>query len=135
MMASDSSIVHMGRTGFSLHVDSRPGLVFTLLDWPSQTTRSTITLPYPRAGYGGVILSISPQARYAAALLYSGQSETGYELFALAPSLQHIGGLPYIYGEEDGTPMQFSPDEALVAVAIEENSIWWADPQDEARDW
>jgi len=82
-----------------------------------------------------VVLSISRQGRYAAALLYSGQSEIGYELFALAPSLQHIAGLPYMCGESDLTPVQFSPDEALVAVAIEENPIWWADPEDDAADW
>jgi hypothetical protein len=82
-----------------------------------------------------VVLSISWQAHYAAALLYSGQSEIGYELFSLVPSLRHIAGLSYMRGESDLTPMQFSPDEALVAVAIEENPLWWADPEDETADW
>lgn len=134
-MATDSSIAHVGRTGFRLDANYRPGLVFTLCEWPTKTVRSTITLPYPSAGYGGAVLSISHQARYAAALLYSGQSEIGYELFALTPSLRHIAGLPYMGGESDLTPMQFSPDEALVAVAIEENPLWWTDPEDEGADW
>jgi hypothetical protein len=134
-MATDSSAVHVGRTEFRLDVDYRSGLVFTLLDWPGETMRSTVALPYPRRGYGGAVLSISRQARYAAALLYSGQSEVGYELFSLAPSLKHIAGLPYMRGESDLTAMPFSPDESLVAVAVEENCFWWADPEDEALDW
>jgi hypothetical protein len=134
-MATDSNAVHVRRTGFRLDVDYRSGLVFALLDWPAETIRSTVALPYPSAGYGGVVLSISRQARYGAALLYSGQSEIGYELFSLAPSLKHIAGLPYMCGETDLTAMQFSPDESLVAVAVEEHSLWWTDPEDEAADW
>jgi hypothetical protein len=130
-MVTNSNTVHAARTGFRLDADYRSGLVFTLLDWPAETIRSTVTLPCPRRGYGGVRLSISRQARYAAALLYSGQSEVGYELFSLAPSLKHIGGLPYMHGESDLTAMPFSPDESLVAVAVEENCFWWADPENE----
>jgi hypothetical protein len=134
MMATDSCTAHVGQTCFRLDANCRSGLVFSLCEWPTQAVRSAITLPYPSAGYGGVVLSISRHARYAAALLYSGQSETGYELFALSPSLQHIAGLPYMSGESDLTPIQFSPDDALAAVAIEENPLWWADPDDEAAD-
>jgi hypothetical protein len=135
MMATDSNTVHVARTGFRLDVDYRSGLVFTLLEWPTETICSTVTLPYPSSGYGGVVLSISRQAHYAAALLYSGQSEIGYELFSLIPSLKHIAGLSYMRGESDLTAMPFSPDESLVAVALEENCLWWTDPEDEAADW
>src|SRR5690349_3233306 len=115
MMATDPSIAHVGQTGFRLDADYHSGLVFTLFEWPTEAVRSTISLPYPSRGYGGTVLSISRQARYAAALLYSGQSEVGYELFALAPRLRHVASFPYMCGESDLTPMQFSPDGELVA--------------------
>jgi len=31
--------------------------------------------------------------------------------------------------------MAFSPDESLVALALLEENIWWADPDDDDRDW
>jgi hypothetical protein len=134
-MATETDTVHLGQTGFRLDVDSRSGPVFKLLDWPADTIRSTITLAYPSAGCGGVVLSISRQARYAAAILYSGQSEIGYQLFSLTPSLKHLACFPFMSGESDLTAMQFSPDESLVAIAVEERSLWWTDPSDESADW
>lgn len=135
MMPTNSSTGHVGQTGFRVDVDYQLGITFNLLEWPSKTVRSTIALPYPDNGYGGAVVSISPQARYAAAVLYSGQGETGYELFTLAPNLHHFASFPFVCGEWDLTPMPFSPDERLVALAVEERPLWWSDPDDEDADW
>lgn len=135
MMENESTIARLGNTGFSVHANHQIDLVFTLCELPTETVRSTMTLPHPSHGFGGAVLSISRQSRYAAALLYSGQSQTGYELFALTPHLQHIASFPYISAESDLTPMPFSPDETMVAVAVEDNGMWWAEPEDDAADW
>jgi hypothetical protein len=134
-MTMDADIVHDGPTAFSIRADGTSGLTFAHLDGQTERIHSELTLPYPSAGYGGSVLSISPQANYAAAVLYSGQSEVGYELFSLTPTLQHIGGMPYVCGESDLTPIQFSTDERLAAIAIEEGCLWWVDPEDEDADW
>jgi hypothetical protein len=76
----------------------------------------TIALPYPRAGYGGHELVVSPDESLLAVYLFSGQSEQGWELFALAPELRHLGGLPYARGEGDAP--QFSPDGAWLAMLV-----------------
>jgi hypothetical protein len=133
-MESEVEIVHVGRTAFAISAEPGRGLTFRQLHWPTQSIEAEIVLPYPRRGLGGAVLSISPREKFAAAVVYSGQSETGYELFALAPSLKHIASFPYVGAEWDLTPMQFSADERLVAVAIEENGFWWVDRDDEA-DW
>ncbi|MGE5184410.1 MAG: hypothetical protein ACM31C_20210 [Acidobacteriota bacterium] len=70
------------------------------------------TLPYPRHGYGGHALVVSPDERYLALHLYSGQSEEGWELFEL-PSLRHLASLPYFHGE--GTGCRFSPGARWLA--------------------
>jgi hypothetical protein len=131
------STVHAGDIAFRATASADatpPALVFESLAWPSLSARSRVALQYPRAGYGGAELSISASGRYAAAMLYSGQSETGYEVFALAPALRHLGGLAYVPGECDLTPPSFSPDERLVALAVERN-YWWVDPNDPEPDW
>jgi hypothetical protein len=125
---SEDGFAHQGQIAFRVAVSPRPsiGLVFESLTWPSLSGRSSLQLPYPNAGYAGSAASISPQARYAAVMLYSGQSEIGYELFALDPVFQHLAGMPYIAGECDLTAPAFSPDERLVALAVEHCS-WWFD--------
>lgn len=67
-----------------------------------------LALPYPNAGIGGQELVISPDERYAAMFVYSGQSEQGYELFALEPMLRHVRSVGYFEGEGDAP--RFSPD-------------------------
>lgn len=75
-----------------------------------------VDLPFPSAGYGGGELVVSPDQRHAALFVFSGQSEVGYELFALTPQLRHLGGLPYVHGEGDA-PV-FSPDGTWLAMVI-----------------
>lgn len=77
-------------------------------------------LPFPKAGYGGHELLLSPDEAWLALWLYSGQSEVGYELFELRPALRHIASLPYVFGEGEG-PV-FSADARLFALA------WAIDP-------
>jgi hypothetical protein len=110
-------------------------LVVERRDWPSLDTTSAASLPRPSAGVGGFVVAVSPKSRYLAVLLYSGQSEQGYELFALSPEVTHVGGMAYVFGMSDLSPMTFSPDESLVAMALLEEQIWWADPADDDRDW
>lgn len=131
-MTTDSNIAYHRNSAFSIRIDG--GLTFGHLEWPSRTLLSEVALPFPSAGYGGAVLSISHHANFAAALLYSGQTEVGYELFALSPTLQHVGGMPYLFGECDFTPVQFSPDEALAAFASEK-PFWWGDPNEADTDW
>jgi hypothetical protein len=123
---SDGGFTHQGEIAFRVSVAHHPAmaLVFESLAWPSLSRRSSLQLPYPNAGYGGSAVSISPRARYAAAMLYSGQSEVGYELFALNPAIQRLAGIHYFPGECDLTAPTFSPDERFVALAVEHRS-WW----------
>jgi hypothetical protein len=129
MTESDSGdgFTHEGDVAFRIRVAGPPpALVFESLTWPSLSTRSSVRLAYPNAGYGGSAASISPRALYAAAMLYSGQSEVGYELFALDPAIQRLAGMPYVPGECDLTAPAFSPDERFAALAVEHSS-WWFD--------
>lgn len=75
-----------------------------------------IDLPYPPAGVGGLELVASPDERFAALLVYSGQSEQGYELFSLEPTLHHVSRLPYVQGE--GLAPVFSPDSRYLAMVV-----------------
>ena len=75
-----------------------------------------VTMRVPNAGYGGSELVVSPDQRWAALFVYSGQSDQGYELFALEPALKRVGGLPYVYGE--GTVPVFSPDSRWLAMVM-----------------
>lgn len=75
-----------------------------------------VTLMRPLSGVGGHELVVSPDQRLAALFVYSGQSEQGYELFELAPSLRHAGGLPYVHGQGDA-PV-FSADSRWLVMAV-----------------
>src|SRR4030095_11011236 len=48
-----------------------------------------------------------------------------YELFALQPSLQHLRGLPYVFGE--GEAPVFSADDRWLAMMWETYNDWWSD--------
>src|SRR5262249_40925611 len=123
------------KVAFGIRVAPDRELRFEHLDWPSRKLRGEVTLPYPRRGYGGAVLSLASASDHAAALLYSGQSETGYELFSLAPELRHVGGMPYVGGESDLSPIAFSSDGRLAALAVEKLAFWWTDPNDDDADW
>lgn len=98
-----------GRVVFEVARDLRITLV-------SGGASDEISLPCPRAGYGGHELVVGRNEDYLALFLYSGQSEQGWELFTLAPQLRHVGGLPYVDGEGDAP--QFSPDGQWLAMLV-----------------
>lgn len=89
-----------------------------------------VRLPYPSAGYGGHEIVVSPDERYAAVFIYSGQSEIGYELFELKPSLRHRASVPYVFGTGDA-PV-FSADGKHIAMAYAVNE--YLDPVDFIQD-
>jgi hypothetical protein len=106
-------------------------LRLSLLAWPSLSPVAECKLPYPSSGVGGMELAVSPDSTWAALWLYSGQSEEGYELFAL-PGLNRIGGLLYEAGT-GGSPCVFSPDGKWLALMVEPDPLWWSTRDD--RDW
>jgi hypothetical protein len=105
------------RTGavLRLEVDRKLSVI---LD-PARGKSARLSLPAPDAGVGGHEFILSPNERFAALFMYSGQSEEGYELFAVEPSLRHVASLPYVGGE--GLGPAFSPDEAWIALASAKN--------------
>ena len=86
------------------------------MQWITGGATGAIVLPYPRLGYGGHELVVSPDEDYIALYLFSGQSEQGWELFSTKPELRHVGSLPYVEGE--GSPPQFSPDGQWLAMLV-----------------
>lgn len=96
----------------------------------SKSGDELVRLPYPCAGYGGHEIVVSPDETYAAVFLYSGQSEVGYELFEVKPSLRHLASMPYVFGEGDA-PV-FSPNGKFIAMAYAVNG--WLDPADFMED-
>ena len=82
------------------------------------------SVPYPSAGIGGGRLLVSPSERFVVLSMFSGQSEERYDLFKLSGGLRHVGGLNYQLGEV--ASYAFSPDEALLAMALPFTcSEWW----------
>lgn len=86
------------------------------MQWIAGGATGEVVLPYPRLGYGGHELIVSPEEDHLALYLFSGQSEQGWELFSLVPELRHAGSLPYVEGE--GDPPQFSPDGQWLAMLV-----------------
>jgi hypothetical protein len=94
------------------------------------------TFPIPSVGWGSGNAVLSPKQRYIAVVWDSGQSDAGYELFALSP-LRRIRGLPRVYGS--GAIVAFSPDDRYLAmlsvnepmldstVSDDEEEIEWAE--------
>lgn len=62
--------------------------------------------------FGGSEIVFSPRGGFAAIFMHSGQSEQGYELFAVAGEVRHLGGVPYAIGM--GGPPVFAPDDSRV---------------------
>jgi len=100
-------------------------------------TNEIVEIPHPSVGWGSGTAVLSPNQRYVAVVWDSGQSDAGYELFALQPELRRISGLPRVHGS--GAIVAFSPDErhlAMLSVAEpmldsevddEEREIVWAE--------
>jgi hypothetical protein len=65
--------------------------------------------------FAGHEIVVSPDGAFAALFLYSGQSEVGWELFALLPRLKRLRGLPLQFGHAD-RPV-FSPDSCYLIMA------------------
>jgi hypothetical protein len=82
---------------------------------PSSGPLLALDVAWARGNFGGSELVVSPDQRLAALFIYSGQSEVGYELFGLEPTLQRLGGLPYVHGD-GGAPL-FSPDGRWLVLA------------------
>lgn len=76
----------------------------------------SVRLPYPREGVGGVELVVSGDERWVAVFVFSGQSEQGWELFALEPVLGLASRRPYEQGE--GRAPRFSPDSRWLVMAM-----------------
>src|SRR4249919_3808023 len=71
----------------------------------------------PQAGYGGSEIIVAPDERHIALFVYSGQSQVGYELFALdvtTATVKQVGRMPYIHGHGDAP--RFSPDGRWLAL-------------------
>ncbi len=106
-------------------VDDLGGMTVSVVNNRTSSELGQIFLPCPSHGYGGHELVVSPHGLYLALFLYSGQSEVGYELFALQPTLQHLGGLPYVFGE--GEAPVFSADDRWLAMMWETYNDWSSD--------
>ncbi|GAA2708131.1 hypothetical protein [Actinoplanes palleronii] len=68
----------------------------------------------PRTPVGEYAFVVSPDERYLALFIYSGDIDAedhthGFELFEVRPEFRHIGGLPAVPGRH-GHPPVFSPD-------------------------
>jgi hypothetical protein len=72
-----------------------------------------LALPPSSGGHGGIELVVSPDERYAAAFLYSGQSQVGYAVLEADP-LRLVAAHYYWRGESDAP--QFSPDGQWLAM-------------------
>lgn len=102
------------RSGAVLRCGS-DGNIWVSVD-PRGGATQRVLLPYPGAGLGGGAMIVSPDETHAALYVFSGQSQQGYELFALEPELRHLGGLPYVVGE-GGVPV-FSPDGRWIVMFV-----------------
>ena len=74
-----------------------------------------LMLPPSSGGHGGIELVVSPDERYVAAFMYSGQSEQGWALLEVDP-LRLVRDLRYWQGE--GSAPQFSPDGRWLAMLV-----------------
>ncbi len=76
---------------------------------------ASFTLPSQFCGnFGGSEIVFSPRGEFAAIFMHSGQSEQGYELFAVAGEVRHLGGVPFAIGS--GGPPVFAPDDSRVVL-------------------
>src|SRR5262245_39968893 len=104
-----------------IQVEVSAAEIMVLVDAPNGEALARVSIPCPRAGYGGHELLLSAKERYLAMFLYSGQSEVGYELFHFRPRLQHICSFGYVLGE--GLGPVFSSDECRLGLAWATNPM------------
>jgi hypothetical protein len=93
--------------GELIRVDRSGSEIAVILEAPNGEALARAALRYPSGGPGAELL-LSPNERYLALYLYSGQSEEGYELFYFRPLLEHICSFGLVPGEGY---VAFSSDE------------------------
>lgn len=64
--------------------------------------------------FGGSRIVISPGGAFAALFMHSGQSEQGYELFAVGDEVRRLTGVPFTVGH--GGPPIFAPDASRLVL-------------------
>lgn len=64
--------------------------------------------------FGGSRVVISPGGALAALFMHSGQSEQGYELFAVSDEVRRLTGVPFTVGH--GGPPIFAPDASRLVL-------------------
>jgi len=94
---------------------------------------ASFTLPTRFHGnFGGSEIVFSPRGGFAAIFMHSGQSEQGYELFAVAGEVRHLGGVPFVIGA--GGPPVFAPDDRrVIFVNFRGVAASWSDDDQGAR--
>lgn len=75
--------------------------------------RFALASPF-HGNFGGSQIVISPGGAFAALYMHSGQSEQGYELFAVSGEIRRLAGVPFAVGH--GGPPIFAPDESRLAL-------------------
>lgn len=103
--------VHSSGGTRSIRLETKDALTIIVDDAEGEVARASV--PYPQLGFGGHEFVLSAQERWLVMFLFSGQGESGYEVFELRPALRHVGGLAYVRG--DGSGVAISADEGLVA--------------------
>lgn len=74
--------------------------------------KTTVSIPYPDAGYGGGGLLLSPSEQYLAFVYFSGESEEAFTIFRIGQdSLEIEYESEYGYGENGD--YYFSEDEKI----------------------
>lgn len=90
---------------------------------------ASFTLPSQFCGnFGGSEIVFSPRGGFAAIFMHSGQSEQGYELFAVAREVRHLGGVPFAFGV--GGPPVFAPDDGRVLFVNYRSGDVYCDDED-----
>jgi len=107
--------LHDGDDDFSISIVSDGKVLFDL------------PLPFPRRGYAGGSLCVSPVGTYLLFAYYSGQSEEAFMLFKIKQNaLEMVFESPYRYGE--AASYGFSDDEKLLVQGLPFTCSEWERP-------
>lgn len=123
------------RTGVRVRCSVEGSRAWLEVERPEGTSK--VAVAEWRGGIGGVELVVSPDERFLAVFLFSGQSSQGYELFSLEP-VERVGGLPETQGH--GSAPCFSPDArhlvSLIDVVprLRATGAFFEECQDDASD-
>ena len=83
-----------------------------------------LSWPYPSAGLGGGGLTVSASEKLLLYTYFSGQSEEAYRLISIESGMRELCACDYSFGE--AASYAFSPDEALLVMALPTTSSeWW----------